>query len=145
MRLATKASRSSKESTSDVEDSRVRPSPQSSKGQLLERDAVRLALEGEGLDDELAGAHLVEGPVEAELVAVTGVDVVIGAAGAAVPGVDSHLVAARPEPLDDEPGVGMRAEDSLGRGVELPDDPDEWHVGVDSDLGLVGAGAHTCG
>ena len=58
------------ESTSDVAVSRVRPSPRSSNDERLEGDAVGHALEGEGLHDQLGGAHLVEAAVEAELVAV---------------------------------------------------------------------------
>ena len=49
-----------------------------------------IALEGEGLHDELGRPHLVEAAVEAVLLAVAAVDVAVLATGAAVQRVDLH-------------------------------------------------------
>src|SRR5262249_56979562 len=66
----------------------------------------------------------------------------VGPAGTAVKVVDLHLQAARPEPLGDKIQVGVRTEDLLRRGVEVPGDPDERHVRVDGDVCLAGLGGH---
>src|SRR5437763_80024 len=108
----------------------------------FEGHAVGKAFEREGLHDHLRRAHLVEAAVEAELVAVTGVHVAVGTAGAAVPRVDAHLVAAGPEPLRDELGVGVGPEDLPGRRVELAGDAHEGDLRVDGDLGLAGGRGH---
>ncbi len=81
------------------------------------------------------GSDLVEAAEEAVLVAVAHVHVPVATAGAAVVAVDAHLVTPRPEPLDDELGVGVRAEHLLGRSVELPCDADEGNLRVGNDLG----------
>jgi hypothetical protein len=105
--------------------------------ELLQGDAVRHALEGERLDDELVRPHLVEAATEAVLLTVLRVHVAVGAAGAAVEVVDRHGEVPRAEPLDEEVRVGVGAEHLLRRGVELADDPDQRDVGVGDDLGLV--------
>lgn len=68
--------------------------------------------------------------------------VAVRAAGTAVEMIDSHLQAARPQPLADEVRVGMRTENLFGRSVEVPGNPDERHLRVDGDVGVVGPGGH---
>ena len=114
MPLATKASRSSKLSTSGRGEAGAAVA-EVLEHHLLEGDTVGHPLEGEGLDDQLGGAHLVEAAVEAVLVSVTRVHVAIGPSRTAVEVVDPHLVAARPEPLLQELGVGVGPEHLCGR------------------------------
>src|SRR5438270_1712415 len=125
-------------------DQRCRREPSASVAEILQDEALQghavgEALEGKGLDDELRGADLVKAAVEAELVAVADVQVAVRPACAAVVMIDAHLMAAGPEPLHHQLGVGVRPEDLRRGGVELPDDAHERHVGVGGDLGLVGA------
>ena len=70
MPLATKASRPSKESTSDVAAEPGAAVAEVLEHEPLQGDAVGHALEGERLHDQLARAHLVEAAVEAVLLAV---------------------------------------------------------------------------
>ena len=80
-------------------------------------------------------AYLVEAAVEAVLLAVAGVQVAVGPAGAAVVVVDGHREVARAEPLDDELGVGVGPEDLLGGRIELAGDADQGNGRVGDDLG----------
>src|SRR5690606_127223 len=79
----------------------------------LQRDAVRLALEREGLDDAVR-AHLVEAAVEPVLRAVAHRDVPPAAAGARVPLLDPGLQALRAHPPGVELGIGVGAEQAVG-------------------------------
>ena len=64
MPLATKASRSANESTSEVAVKSVCPCSSGLEAQFLEGDAVRHAFEGEGLHDEFAWSDVVEAAAE---------------------------------------------------------------------------------
>ena len=112
----------------------VAAEPRASAAEVLERhrlDAhdVGEALELERLDGELVGANGVEHTVEGVLLAVVaGVDVAVAAARAEVVVVDLHLVAAWPEPLNEQVGFGVGAEHGGDGGVELALPVDERHA-----------------
>ena len=143
MPLATNASRSANESTSEVDGQPGASAVERLEAQLLEGDAVGHALPREGLHDELVLAQLVEDAVESGLEAVAADHVAVRAAGAGVPAVDRRAALLRAGPLREQLGVDVRAVDLVGRRVELADDADQRHLGVDDDLGLVGHGAHS--
>src|SRR4029077_10277055 len=102
----------------------------------------RVAFVGERLDDDLTRTDFVEAAVEAELVVPPDVPVTVGATGAAVIVVDSHLQAARTVPPGQEVRVGVRAEDLLRWCVKVPGNSDERNLWVHVDAGLVDLGGH---
>ena len=73
------------------------------------------------MDDAIWGRHPVEHSMEGVLVAVgIGADVTAAAARAGVEVVNGQVQYARPEPLDQRPRIGVRAEQQLaGRGNSL--------------------------
>src|SRR5690606_16643420 len=85
--------------------------PEIDEGERLEAHHVREPEEFEGLDDEFVLADGVEDTREAVAAAVVGVFVAVRTAGAEVVLLDLHLHAARAEPLRDEIGILVGAED----------------------------------
>src|SRR5690348_16544980 len=127
-------------------DQRLRAQPGPAVAQVLEpqrlqRDAVGVAVEREGLHDA-AWADLVEAAVERVLVAVVHRDVAPAAAGPRVPVLDpgGHGVGAYPP--GEQRRIGVGAEQLLGCGREVTLHPDDRYllVGLDDRLrGLVHA------
>ena len=111
MPLATKASRPSKESTSDVAVSRVRPSPRSSNTRRSRATPSGTPSKVKVWTMSSDGRTSWKQPWKPYSSPSRDVHVAVRPAGAAVEVVDPHLEAARPEPLDDELGVGVGPED----------------------------------
>src|SRR5690349_9091386 len=85
-------------------------------GERLERDALGRALEGEGLHEPVL-ADLVEGAVEAVLLALVDVGEAPAATGACVPVVDPGVDLVGTDPLHEQLGVGVRLDELRRRGT----------------------------
>ena len=95
----------------------------------LDAHHIRVALELEGLDDELIRPCDVEDAVEGELLALlVHVDVAVATPGPQVPALDLHVVAVRAEPLPYELRIGVSPVGGFDRGVDDAFDLDERHA-----------------
>jgi hypothetical protein len=91
----------------------------------------------EGLEHAVHRLVAVEHAVEPVLVAVcVPVGVPPGAAIANVPAIDRHREATGTQPLHDQLGIAVGAEQEIARGVELPRSVDERNSGLRRDLRL---------
>src|SRR5690606_39926750 len=89
--------------------------------QRLERNTLRVALEGERLDDALL-VDLVEAATEGVLLAVASRDVAPLAAVAGVPDDDLGVHAVRADPAGEQRRVGVRGQQLRGGGAEVARD-----------------------
>ena len=138
MPLATNASRSANESTSEVAVNSVWPSAAGLELQLFERDAVGKAFERECLHDEFARPDVVEAAAETGFEIVSGDGVAVGASRPTVEVIDVHARVSRPVPAGEQHRVCVCLEDGVRWGGELSNDANEWNLGVDDDLCVEG-------
>src|SRR3546814_3014501 len=114
----------------------LRPPPRSTRTDTLFPYTTLFRSEGEGLDDDV-GAYLVERAVEPVLLTVAPGDVAPPTARRRVPLEDLGVHAVRSDPAGEQLRIGVGPHQLGRRGVEVVADPDDRHVGVGLDGGLV--------